>query len=54
VTNADVAINNPEGVCEGVFSCTNAVPAILPEGSAMNVWFPGAADPTVLNGRAVY
>ncbi|WP_245563554.1 DddA-like double-stranded DNA deaminase toxin [Longispora albida] len=51
VTDADVIINNPRGVCGGPYSCQVAVPAILPKGATMRVWYPGATTPTVLTGR---
>ncbi|WP_269432061.1 DddA-like double-stranded DNA deaminase toxin, partial [Saccharothrix sp. ST-888] len=50
VTDADVVINNPKGVCPFPFGCQAAVPAILPRGSTMRVWYPGATEPKVLEG----
>ena len=50
VTDADVVINNPRGACPFPFGCQASVPAILPEGSTMRVWYPGATEPQVLEG----
>ena len=33
ITDADVVINHPDGVCSDVLNCADAVPAILPQGS---------------------
>ncbi|WP_327730336.1 polymorphic toxin-type HINT domain-containing protein [Streptomyces sp. NBC_00487] len=55
VTSADLVINHAGGPCTGPFSCTNAVAAILPQGSTLNVWFPNAAggmSNVPLRGRA--
>ncbi|MBE4736255.1 DddA-like double-stranded DNA deaminase toxin [Streptomyces caniscabiei] len=55
VTSADLVINHAGGPCRGPFSCTNAVGAILPQGSTLNVWFPNAAggmSNVLLRGRA--
>ncbi|WP_425684103.1 DddA-like double-stranded DNA deaminase toxin [Micromonospora sp. DT31] len=40
ISHANVVINNGRGVCGGPFSCQSAVPAILPAGSRMTVWYP--------------
>ncbi|GLZ78406.1 hypothetical protein Afil01_32130 [Actinorhabdospora filicis] len=42
VTHAVVVINNPTGVCRGIYSCSNAVPAILRSDQSMTVMFPSA------------
>ncbi|MET9622766.1 polymorphic toxin-type HINT domain-containing protein [Streptomyces sp. NPDC006464] len=55
VTSLDVVINHSGGPCTGRFSCSSAVPAILPQGSSMTVWFRGAAgsmQSVTLHGRA--
>ncbi|QXJ24408.1 sugar-binding protein [Actinomadura graeca] len=55
IQSADVVINNADGPCTGVFSCSNAVEAILPNGSSMTVWFPdgsGGMSSVRLTGRA--
>ncbi|MFE9097640.1 DddA-like double-stranded DNA deaminase toxin [Streptomyces sp. NPDC007264] len=52
VTNATVVMNNAEGVCGGMYGCQSAVRSILPEGSTMTVWYPGATKPVVIPGRA--
>ncbi|MER6838897.1 DddA-like double-stranded DNA deaminase toxin [Streptomyces sp. AC04842] len=51
----NVVINHSGGPCTGRFSCSSAVPAILPQGSSMTVWFRGAAgsmQSVTLHGRA--
>lgn len=52
IMEADVVINNVRGVCTGIYSCSIAVPAILPKGAVMRVWYPGATQPTILRGLA--
>ncbi|GAB3443635.1 hypothetical protein GCM10027436_30800 [Actinophytocola sediminis] len=58
ITYGVVVINNPRGPCgadpasERRFSCGVAVPAILPAGSTLVVWFPGAVEAVMLRGRA--
>jgi len=53
-----VVINNARGSCgadpttERRFSCGVAVPAILPAGSTLAVWFPGAVAAVMLRGQA--
>lgn len=53
-----VVINNERGPCgadpttERRFSCGVAVPAILPAGSTLAVWFPGAVAAVMLRGQA--
>ncbi|MEU9207575.1 DddA-like double-stranded DNA deaminase toxin [Streptomyces sp. NPDC048415] len=32
--------------------CQKAIRAILPEGSSMSVWYPGATEPTIIPGAA--
>jgi hypothetical protein len=57
ITHGVVVINNPRGPCgadptsERRFSCGIAVPAILPAGSTLAVWFPGAVEAVMLNGQ---
>jgi hypothetical protein len=51
VTTAVLAINHPT-VCDGVMGCRQAVPAILPEGSALFVWELDGDAPVKLTGRA--
>jgi RHS repeat-associated protein len=52
ITDATVVMNNSEGVCGGVYGCQNAIRAILPEGSTMTVWYPGASEPVIIPGEA--
>lgn len=58
ITFGVVVINNPRGPCgadptsERRFSCGVAVPAILPAGSTLAVWFPGAVEAVMLRGQA--
>ncbi|MEV6947333.1 DddA-like double-stranded DNA deaminase toxin [Streptomyces sp. NPDC051172] len=52
VTNATVVMNNAEGVCGGPYGCLRAVKTILPEGSRMTIWYPGALKPEVILGEA--
>lgn len=51
VTTAVVAINHPL-VCDGVLSCKQAVPAILPTGSVLYVWELDKDQPVTLAGKA--
>ncbi|WP_460304502.1 RICIN domain-containing protein [Actinocorallia aurea] len=39
VTRATAVINNPAGVCPGPYSCSTAVPSILPSGSSLTIWW---------------
>ncbi|WP_328876415.1 hypothetical protein OHT76_43880 [Streptomyces sp. NBC_00287] len=48
--HSTVVINNPNGVCNKAYNCTQSVEAILPKGWTMDVWYPGASTPTVLTG----
>ncbi|MCP3802566.1 hypothetical protein NLX83_25165 [Allokutzneria sp. A3M-2-11 16] len=50
ITYAAVVINNE--ICDGVYGCTYAVPAILPRGYTLVVWEPGATKPIRLRGKA--
>lgn len=43
--HANVVITNPRGPCEGEFSCSNAIPHILPEGFTMTFHYPDPANP---------
>ncbi|WP_434975091.1 DddA-like double-stranded DNA deaminase toxin [Streptomyces collinus] len=52
ITNATVVMNNATGVCVGKYGCLKGVEKILPEGSTMTVWYPGAPKPTVIIGKA--
>lgn len=58
VTYGVVVINNDRGPCGADptsgrrFSCGVAVPAILPAGSTLAVWFPGAVEAVMLRGQA--
>ena len=58
ITFGVVVINHPGGPCgadpatERRFSCGVVVPAILPEGSTLAVWFPGAVESVKLRGHA--
>ncbi|WP_327138545.1 hypothetical protein OG585_53475 (plasmid) [Streptomyces sp. NBC_01340] len=52
VNDATVVMNNSEGVCGGMYGCRNAIREILPEGSAMTVWYLGATEPAVIPGKA--
>ncbi|MGQ0840904.1 DddA-like double-stranded DNA deaminase toxin [Actinokineospora sp.] len=58
ITYGVAVINNERGPCgadptsERRFSCGVAVPAILPEGSTLAVWFPGAVESVKLRGQA--
>ncbi|WP_210408057.1 DddA-like double-stranded DNA deaminase toxin [Allokutzneria sp. NRRL B-24872] len=50
ITHAVVVLNNR--VCGGIYSCTDAVRAILPLGYTLVVWQPGSDRPLELKGRA--
>ncbi|WP_344440833.1 polymorphic toxin-type HINT domain-containing protein, partial [Kitasatospora nipponensis] len=55
--NLEIVINKPTGPCTGPFSCTAAVPHILPEGYTLTVWYKDefgvlAKDPVPLVGKA--
>jgi hypothetical protein len=58
ITFGVVVINNARGPCgadptaERQFSCGVAVPAVLPAGSTLAVWFPGAVEAVMLRGQA--
>jgi hypothetical protein len=58
ITYGVVVINNDRGPCgadptaERRFSCGVSVPAILPAGSTLAVWFPGAVEAVMLRGQA--
>ncbi|WP_052391606.1 DddA-like double-stranded DNA deaminase toxin [Streptomyces sp. NRRL B-24484] len=57
VENLEIVINKPAGPCTGLYSCTAAVPAILPEGYTLTVWYKDefgvlAKDPVPLVGKA--
>jgi hypothetical protein len=41
IPHAHVVINHRDGVCEGMYSCRIAVPAILRPGQSMTVWHRG-------------
>jgi len=44
-------INNDEGVCRrGEQACTAIIKTLLPRGSTLLVWYPGASEPTKLTG----
>lgn len=48
-----IVINNgkwPQGVCEGPFSCDTAIRKILPAGSTLAVWWPGARTSNTIGG----
>ncbi|MER7757357.1 DddA-like double-stranded DNA deaminase toxin [Kitasatospora sp. NPDC097643] len=51
VTDADVVINHPTGMCSDYHNCGHAVGAILPQGSTMRVWENGATIPREIRGR---
>ncbi len=53
VTSATVVMNNSAGVCGGPYGCQGAIREILPVGSSMTVWYPGAENPTVIRGEAL-
>jgi hypothetical protein len=50
ITFAAVVINNE--VCDGIYGCMYAVPAILPRGYTLVIWEPGAVKPIRLRGKA--
>lgn len=50
IKDVTVVINNAKGVCGYPFGCQSAVRAILPRGTTMRVWYPGATEPEVLEG----
>ncbi|MET7675826.1 DddA-like double-stranded DNA deaminase toxin [Streptomyces seoulensis] len=50
VKHAKVVINNNEGVCGRAMNCENAVAAILPSGSTLEVYYPGSGSPKLLRG----
>nr|WSY52134.1 DNRLRE domain-containing protein [Streptomyces sp. NBC_00886] len=52
IPSATVVMNNTEGVCGGMYGCQSAIKAILPEGSSMSVWYPGATEPVIIPGAA--
>ncbi|WP_436528557.1 DddA-like double-stranded DNA deaminase toxin [Actinoplanes sp. HUAS TT8] len=39
ITDAKLVINNRRGLCEPAFGCENAVPAVLPRGSTLTVYW---------------
>ncbi|MQY40934.1 hypothetical protein SRB17_89680 [Streptomyces sp. RB17] len=43
IQRATIVINKKEGVCAGPYSCSAAVPAILPAGSSLTVWYRGTS-----------
>ncbi|MFC7919705.1 DddA-like double-stranded DNA deaminase toxin [Streptomyces cinereoruber] len=51
VKSATVVINNNTGVCSYALNCTNAIAAILPEGSSLTVHYPGKGSPVTLQGK---
>ncbi|MGW5248830.1 DddA-like double-stranded DNA deaminase toxin [Streptomyces sp. NPDC004129] len=52
ITEANVVVNHPTGMCSDFHNCVDAVGAILPEGSVMNVWEQGASEARQIWGRA--
>lgn len=50
VTSGAVCINNT--ICDGMLNCVAAVRAILPAGSTLAVWEPGASTPIEITGEA--
>ncbi|MEV1007137.1 DddA-like double-stranded DNA deaminase toxin [Streptomyces sp. NPDC049881] len=53
VREATVVMNNDAGVCGGMYGCQRAVRAILPAGSSVSVWYPGASEPEIIAGEAL-
>lgn len=52
IPRAVMVINNPLGVCAGPYSCTRAIPVILPANYTLWVWSPGStSEPDVFSGR---
>ena len=41
LTTGVVVINNEEGPCPGIYSCTRILPVVLAPGSTLTVWWPG-------------
>ncbi|PRW62102.1 hypothetical protein CEP50_17345 [Actinopolyspora mortivallis] len=50
VTHGAVTINNE--MCSGRWRCERAIQAILPKGSVLDVWEPGATQPRRIEGQA--
>lgn len=48
IMEADVTVNHPNGTCNDLLNCADAVQKILPPSSVMRVWTPGAAEPVEL------
>jgi hypothetical protein len=51
VTDATVVMNNSKGVCTGMYGCQSAISTILPRGSRMSIWYPGANEPVNISGE---
>ncbi|MFE2046614.1 DddA-like double-stranded DNA deaminase toxin [Streptomyces sp. NPDC059477] len=51
IKHSVVVINNNNGVCKNTMNCTDAVEAILPVGSTMTVYYPGASIPITIFGK---
>ncbi|MEU2502995.1 DddA-like double-stranded DNA deaminase toxin [Streptomyces pseudogriseolus] len=51
VEHATIVINNNKGVCTGRDSCSVLVEAILPVGSTLTVYYPGARTPRIFHGK---
>lgn len=50
ITYGVIAINNP--VCDDIYGCEAAIPAILPYGYTLAVWEPNATRPRIFKGKA--
>ncbi|ASU79843.1 hypothetical protein CDG81_18025 [Actinopolyspora erythraea] len=50
ITHGAVTINNR--MCSGDLSCEKAIRTILPRGSVLDVWEPGATQPRRIEGQA--
>ncbi|WP_143261513.1 DddA-like double-stranded DNA deaminase toxin [Allokutzneria sp. NRRL B-24872] len=51
ITFATLVLNTSE-VCDGIYGCRQAIPAILPRGCTLLVWTTEAASPRVFHGKA--
>ncbi|MFF3982280.1 DddA-like double-stranded DNA deaminase toxin [Streptomyces sp. NPDC055808] len=50
INEVTVVINNNNDVCNKKYNCENAVTAILPKGSSLKVYYPGAESHVTLIG----
>ena len=50
LTAGVVVINNEEGPCPGIYSCTRVLPVVLAPGSTLTVWWPDMQKQTFTGG----